>query len=194
MPRKDWPMTAPNVVFNGHFPQHMRSVLDVGCGLSVKSQYIEGVTHIVALDVYRPYLEQARRQAFRDDVIYINGDAQRLDALFLPNQFDLVLLQDVIEHFDKVVALKIIRDAEIISRRAVVITTPEGYFPQDVDTWGFGGDDYQTHRSGWSVDELEILGYHVQRRPYRVAEVQRTKDNQPYNPNIVMLDAIKAVL
>lgn len=194
MPREDWPQLTPENIFNGHYPKGtINGVLDVGCGLSVKSQFMSNVNHIVALDIYEPYLEQARRQAERDDIIYMKHDARQLSDLFLPRSFDIVLLQDVIEHFEKHQALDVIAQAEAIARRAVIINTPHGFFKQDIDTWGMGGDYWQMHRSGWSMSELDDLGYHVQARQYRVCDVIRTTDGEKHDPEILVIDAIKVL-
>src|SRR3972149_701536 len=93
MPREDWSETTPEKIFGSVFPHgQIKTVLDVGCGLSVKSQYIE-CDWITALDIHWPYLRQARWQAIRKNITYVHANAMSIDDLFLPESFDLVLLQ-----------------------------------------------------------------------------------------------------
>ena len=191
MPRDDWARVTPETIFNGLYPHgRMGSVLDVGCGLSIKSQYIE-CERIVALDIFRPYLEQGRAQAVRDDILYIQADALDIGNLFLPKSFDLVLVQDVIEHLEKADGWKLLDMAEGLAKQAVIANTPHGYFPQNIDTWGLGGDVWQTHRSAWYPGDFARRGYHTQCRIYRPCKVKRHTDYDiPDHPEIVVIDAI----
>ena len=112
----------------------------------------------LGLDDYRPYLEHRPRE----DVVPINADARRLGDRFLPRSIDLVTLIDVIAQFDGGAARELLRHAELIARRRVVIVTPRGIFPQEGhDAFGLGGEEYQRHRSSWDVEDLTSLGYGV---------------------------------
>ena len=48
-----------------------------------------------------------------------------------------------------------LKDAEKIAKKAVIIETPLGFIPQNIDIWKLGGDKYQTHRSSWKVSDFE---------------------------------------
>ena len=113
-----------------------------------------------------------------------------LDKLFLPNSFDLVLLLDIVEHLKKEKALKLINMAESIAKVAVIIETPNGYIPQNIDIWGQGGDDYQTHRSSWVPEEFSIRDYNVILREYTMSNMRRHSDIN-VDHHIVLIDAIK---
>jgi hypothetical protein len=64
--------------------------------------------------------------------------------------------------------------------------------PQNIDIWGHGGDEWQTHRCGWEKAELEAMGYQVIRRPYRMQDIRRhTEVDVPVD--IHLLDGIKYV-
>jgi len=133
------------------------SVLDVGTGLMGSLDFFPSKVKL-GLDGYRPYLEHRPRE----DVVPINADARRLGELFLPRSIDLVTLIDVIEHFDGDAAREVLRHAELIARRRVVVVTPRGIFPQEGhDAFGLGGEEYQRHRSSWDVEDLTSLGYRV---------------------------------
>ena len=189
MPREDWEKNTIENIFRplGLYPEgRIVSVLDVGCGLSLKSQYIEADIR-VGLDAHRPYLEKIDAKV---PYVCLQGDATKLRELFLPKSFDMVLLLDIVEHLEKPAAIDLIEQAEAIARRAVVIETPEGFLPQNIDILGLGGSHFQTHRCGFEVAELKARGYDVVTRPYTLSAVKRhTTAVSPATIN--MLDAIK---
>jgi SAM-dependent methyltransferase len=191
MPREDWVENTVERIFQreGLYPTGLvDSVLDVACGLSLKSQYIDARLR-VGVDIYRPYLERIDAPV---PYVAINADAMRLRELFLPRSFDLVLLLDVVEHLDKPDALRLMEMAEEIARVAVIVETPRGFVPQNMDIWGHGGDAWQTHRSGWEPAEFAERGYAVVQREYRMSDTRRHTEVD-VAPDITMLDAIKRV-
>lgn len=204
MPREDWEQNTIQALFKdwGEWPwplqpaeggshSHPRTVLDVACGLSLKSQYVEADVR-VGFDLHRPYLEQARKQSPEVPWIPVQGDVTKISEVFLPNSFDLVMALDIIEHVEKDQALKLLRDLEEIARVAVVIETPRGFLPQNLDILGFDQHHLQTHRCGFEVEELEALGYQVFVRDYQLAPIQRHTD-EPVATECQLLNAIKRV-
>jgi SAM-dependent methyltransferase len=191
MPREDWQKNTIEAIFQPHglYPEgHITSVLDVGCGLALKSQFIAADIR-VGVDIWRPYLERIDATV---PFVTVNADAMRIDELFLPRSFDLVLVLDLIEHLDKRQALELISKAETIALQAVVLETPKGFLPQDIDILGLGGDRFQTHRCGFESDELRGLGYVVIEREYRLAPVRRHR-RKASPETITLLNAIKRV-
>ena len=189
MPREDWVANTVERIFEaeGLYPTgKIRSVLDVACGLSLKSQYIDAEIR-VGVDIYRPYLEKIQA-----DVPYVALQADALDIgkLFLPRSFDLVLLLDIVEHLEKPQSLQLMEMAESIARVAVIVETPKGYVPQNIDIWGHGGDEFQTHRCGWEPEELAARGYQCILRDYTMSAVRRHTEVE-VAPDIQMIDAIK---
>ncbi len=191
MPREDWENNTIEKIFSraGLYPtQHIGSVLDVACGLSLKSQYLKADIR-VGVDIYRPYLEKIDAKVPYVTVLH---DVRKLDEIFLDKSFDLVLMLDIIEHLEKDESLAMMKVAERLARVAVIIETPEGFVPQNLDIWGHGGDEWQTHRCGWEKAELEGMGYQVVRRPYTMSNVRRhTEVDVPVE--IHMLDGIRYV-
>ena len=189
MPRADWETNTLEKIFvpEGLWPEgHIVSVLDVGCGLSLKSQYIQADIR-VGVDIYRPYLERIDAKV---PYVCVNADAMEIDSLFLPNSFDIVTLLDIVEHLEKPDALLLMEKAEKIARRAVVVETPLGFLPQNMDILGLGGDHFQTHRCGFEREELEALGYDIVIRNYQLSNVKRhTTESSP--THIEMIDAIR---
>jgi hypothetical protein len=167
-------------------------VLDVACGLSLKSQHVAcGIR--VGFDLHRPYLEQAQIQSPAVEWIPVAGDVLQISEIFLPKTFDLVMAMDIIEHVEKDQALKLLKDLEEIAKVAVVLETPRGFLPQDIDILGFGQDHLQTHRCGFEKEELEELGYQVFVRDYKLAPIQRVKGSTEVQTECQLLNAIKRV-
>jgi hypothetical protein len=133
------------------------SVLDVGTGL-MSSLELEPCRVKLGLDAHRPYLEQRRVP----DAVPVNASATELERLFVPGAVDLVTMIDVVEHFSPDDARDVLRQAESVAARRVVLFTPRGYFPQEgFDAFGLGGEEYQRHRSSWEPEDLAALGYRV---------------------------------
>ncbi|SEO13845.1 hypothetical protein [Paenibacillus sp. OV219] len=143
--------------------EHMKetdSLLDIGSGPCVMLDNLDFFSTIIALDIYRPYL--INRVTRSPHIIPIHADALTIGKLFVPKSVSAVSLFDSLEHFTKLDGIKVLRDAEHIARKHVIIYTPRGYFPQEgIDHFGLNGEQYQAHHSGWEVEELEALGYKV---------------------------------
>lgn len=204
MPREDWEQNTVPALFtkwgawpwtHGYCPPEIKnepaSVLDVACGLSLKSQHVPCTTR-VGFDLHRPYLEQARKQNPDVKWIPIQGDVTNISEVFLPNSFDLVVALDIIEHVEKDQALKLLQDLEEIASVAVVLETPRGFLPQDMDILGFDAHHLQTHRCGFEKEELEELGYQVFVRDYKLSPVRR-HTTEPIATECQLLNAIKRV-
>lgn len=162
------------------------SVLDVACGLSLKSKYIPAQIR-VGVDIHEPYFKHIEA-----DVPYVvmKYDIRKLKDIFAPKSFDLVIALDIIEHIKKDEGYELMRQCEKIARKAVIIETPKGYVPQNIDIQGHGGDKWQTHRSGWDVADFTKRGYKVVVRDYLMQNVQR-HTKRDVDPRIQLIDAIK---
>jgi len=135
-----------------------RSVLDIGCGIGSTLRGFCCPIRI-GIDVHRPYLERAKEDG---QYVLLNLPAERLSEVLLAKSVDSVTLIDVIEHFEKKVGYEVLRQAEKIANRKVIIFTPRGYFKQkEFDHYGLGGEKYQRHRSGWEIEDFEQLGYNI---------------------------------
>jgi SAM-dependent methyltransferase len=139
-----------------HVIGYPKSLLDIGCGastplinLAVRPKYIVGV------DGYQPSIDISKANNFHDD--YVNSDLLEIDKAFEPDSFEVVVALDVIEHFEKADGVELLRKMESIASDKVVIFTPNGFQPQNEHS----GNVLQRHLSGWSVSEMEQLGYRV---------------------------------
>jgi len=135
-----------------------RSVLDVGPGFGkygfIAREFLElwwrttdygkRTRRIDAIEVFEPYITALQRSIY--DEIHV-GDALSV----LPNlaPYDLVLLIDVLEHFDKSDGLRLI-DAALQKGTFVVISTPKNPAPQGAHF----GNVHERHVSVWTKREI----------------------------------------
>ena len=147
-----------NVFFYGILAKELSdcsSVLDVGCGHSspigsIKKDFIsEGI------DIHKKTIDESRKKKNHDK--YTVGDIMTLPKFYKDKSFDACVSIDVIEHFTKKDALKLIKDMEAVAVKKVIILTPNGFYEQH----DYDGNPHQVHLSGWSRRDLEKLGYKV---------------------------------
>ena len=133
-------------------------VIDIGSGVaSYHPRLVAHAGHVTMLDGWLPYFKHREIPAdAMQGVTLVCGEIIKVLQTYRSNAFDVALLIDVIEHFDRVDAMFVLDEAARIARR-VVAFIPEGNHPQDKDALGTGNDHYQTHRSTWTLDEVVRL-------------------------------------
>ncbi|MFH1353986.1 MAG: class I SAM-dependent methyltransferase [bacterium] len=193
MPKADWEKNTIKSIFTGVnlWPwkdDEIDTVLDVACGLSFKSKFIPAKVR-VGVDIFEEYFNH-----IETDLPYavVRYDVRKLGEIFIPKSFDLVLALDIVEHLEKDEALDMIKQCEEIAKKAVIIETPKGYVPQNIDILGHGGHEWQTHRCGWETHELEKLGYQCVVRDYEMSDVRRHTDVD-VDTKVQLVNAIKFV-
>lgn len=193
MPKEDWAKnTIPNILTRANLwpfkEGEIVSILDVACGLSLKSKFIPAQIR-VGVDIYEKYFDH-----IETDVPYVvlKYDVRKLNEIFVPKSFDLVIAIDIIEHIEKDEALEMIKQCEKIARKAVILETPNGQVEQNLDITGHGGHEWQTHRCFWTEQELKDLGYQTVVRDYTMADIKRHTEKD-VDPNIQLVDAIKFI-
>lgn len=131
-----------------------KSILDLGCGQGKPMMMIKIRTEVeksVGMDIYAPYIEQAKRFKVHDKLIV--GD---LGSITFPKRsFDVVMANQVLEHLDKKDAWKFIEKIEKIARKQVIISTPIG----EIESPDSRENIYQVHKSSFLPGELENRGY-----------------------------------
>lgn len=114
---------------------------------------------ITAVDIVPQYLEKLsqdypRVETVCEDVLpYLNKQVSK--------SVDVISIIDGIEHLDKRVGLKVIREMKRVARKQILLFTPEGFVRNEPhNAWNIeGGDQHQKHLSGWMQVELEDLGF-----------------------------------
>jgi len=144
-----------------------RSVLDVGIGfgkygfllreyLDVQSQgsgrFDASVRNVVidGIEVFEEYVTDLQRLIY--DRIYI-GDAKEVIGNLGP--YDMILICDVIEHFQKEDGLLFLDKVMARVRKAAVITTPAHSYPQGA----VYGNPAEEHVSQWVVADFRRFGH-----------------------------------
>lgn len=129
-------------------------VLDLGCGYAsplgrVKDK-LRPDLHSVGVDNFLPYLNQSREKKIHSEYIQSNI----FEVEFPPKSFDAAILLDVIEHFERKEFLNFLPKLEKIAKK-IIIMTPNGFVYQEE----YDGNEYQVHKSGWTVKDMENLGF-----------------------------------
>ncbi|MGQ9806343.1 MAG: class I SAM-dependent methyltransferase [Chlorobiales bacterium] len=133
------------------------SLLDVGCGARSPIRFFsKKLKYAVGVDGFLPSIQESRANQIHH--AYKCANLLDIDVIFEPKSFDTVLASDVIEHFEKEEGLQLLRKIEKVARKKVIIFTPNGFQPQGE----FDNNAYQQHRSGWTVKEMQSLGFKVE--------------------------------
>jgi predicted TPR repeat methyltransferase len=133
-----------------------KTLLDIGCGPNSPIRHFSNrLEYTVGVDAFKPSIKQSKAKGIHTKYVICN--ILEIGSVFKKKSFDFVLLSDVIEHFKKEDGENIINMAEDIARDKVVIFTTNGYVPQGE----VGGNPYQRHQSGWTVEEMKERGYNV---------------------------------
>jgi hypothetical protein len=132
---------------------NVSSVLDLGCGFD-SSVGLCDTKYKVGADLFLPYLSKSRQVGAHDD--YVLADIRAL--CMREKSFDTVLALDVLEHLTKSDGYKLLGEMSRIAIRKIIVFTPNGYLYQSARD----GNPFQTHRSGWTVEELQDLGFRIE--------------------------------
>jgi hypothetical protein len=129
--------------------------VDLGCG---NGEYLEAINFKprvgVGVDVARP---KNLPPNFRFEKNEINRWLDINQGRF----FDLISMFDVVEHFPKEEALKLIDRAKHLAEN-LIISTPSGFLRQDAKTHPEEKDNpWQWHKCGFEPEEFEELGFLV---------------------------------
>jgi len=128
------------------------TVLDIGCGRNSLIQHCN-VPFSVGIELFEPYLQESKYKGIHNQ--YIKADIRKIE--FKSKSFDAILCLEVLEHLTKEEGYELVKKMEEWARKKVIITTPNEYLWQKM----YDDNPLQEHKSGWSVEELERLGFNV---------------------------------
>lgn len=133
-------------------------ILDVGHGYGATGLLIRSKVNLNrvwcqlwGVEVYEPYHEMHRRMGMYDQLFLCNA----LDMPFADKSVDYSVMTHVIEHTEKRDGLKLISELERVTRKRVIISTPNGY----TESGPLDENDYNNHRSAWRPREFKERGY-----------------------------------
>ena len=145
----------------GRIPTELDVVYDLGAGkrdnpISLQVREIM-CNYLISVEAFEPYIDfllKSGNKAKSHDVVL----AHLTNSNYKVKVCDLVIMLDVIEHLPKDEALELITYLKT-KAKTILIFTPEG------DTIGYSngdmGNELQSHLSGWTAEEFELLGFDV---------------------------------
>jgi hypothetical protein len=122
----------------------VREALDFIDGREQRETWKVTIDGIDALSYDSPLLE------------WVYDEVRICDVLDVADEiagYDLVVIGDVIEHFEKSDGLRLLRTL-LTRNRNVLVTTPFDFFDQEVE-----GNPYQRHRSHWTIDDFRTWAF-----------------------------------
>jgi len=132
------------------------SILDLGCGHSSGIRYLKKrKKYTVGVDLSEECIRISRERNIHDENFVL--DILDIEKKIKPKSFDCVILLEVIEHLTKNEGLQIIKKMEKIATKKIVVTTPNGFLPQDE----YDENIYQFHKSGWKTKDFKKLNFKV---------------------------------
>lgn len=141
------------------------TVIDWGCGLNhspISCQVKELACELLlSIDAWPPYTSAAIAGEYKARSHRVITEDIRDAADHLAEEgfrTDLSLCLDIVEHLLPEEAIAWLEVVEKLSR-AILIWIPLGEAPITHDTYGGENHFYHTHRSTWTREDLEALGY-----------------------------------
>ena len=132
------------------------SVLDLGCGSRPPVLLALHPEAYFGIDGFKPSIDAVRQYCINENLEHYQFEVQNIELVhFNEDQFDIVILIDVIEHLSKESGLKLLESAKYWASRCVYVSTPNGFLKQDP----YDSNSFQEHLSGWTVNEFRSLGF-----------------------------------
>jgi ubiquinone/menaquinone biosynthesis C-methylase UbiE len=170
------------------------SLLSLCCGIGLE---LSGLTtqDITAVDIAPQYLAEVKHRCPQAKTV--ESDALEYIKDQPDDSVDVISIIDGIEHMEKFQGVEIIKHMKRVCKKEILLFTPQGpgedgYLKNEPhNAWGIeGADHFQTHKSGWTADELELLGFtpvlvaediSQHGEPYKALMYKWSKDVQPDN-------------
>lgn len=141
------------------------SLLSLCSGIGFELEGL-GTQDVTAIDIVPQYLEKINYS--HPEVKTVCMDIFKYLKKQSNKSVDIISIIDGIEHLEKVQALGVIRQMKRVCRKQILLFTPQGQGEygflknEPHDAWGISGaDEHQTHKSGWTLSELQGLGFEL---------------------------------
>lgn len=123
-----------------------------GTGFNVKGYwgYGRGTPYLIGYEKYDPYCDHLEALGLHDEIV--RGDATQVKI----RETDISILQQFVEHLEKMEALDLLERIEAKTRELILISTPLGFSSSDPGRHGNPGSE---HKSWWYIPELQDMGY-----------------------------------
>lgn len=132
-------------------------VVELGAGFFRRLADVNNsVIKRIGIEIYEPYIKNATY----NNCIKIHGDALKYNEYVTENDYDTVLLVDILEHFNMEDGLNLINRLKKDFKK-ILLMLPVGKFEQNEDVTGHEGHEFQTHRSYWYEDDINKLNFSI---------------------------------
>ena len=140
---------------NGKLGFIARDLLDVMLGERGKFKKKDWTTKIDGIEIFSDYIQDHQKAIY--DEIFIGNAFDVIDTL---RTYDMIVLGDVLEHFEKNQALQFFDKCIAHSNKNLIVCIPLG------EKWtqeAIYGNPYERHLSFWSFEEFEpfISNYNI---------------------------------
>ncbi|MFY9799465.1 MAG: methyltransferase domain-containing protein [Candidatus Nitrosopolaris sp.] len=175
------------------------SILDVGAGFGKygllcreylelwdgRQKYHEFIRRIDGVEVYGKYITPVHQFVYNN--IYSEDITVLIDKIDF--RYDLVLLIDVLEHFDKPTGQSLLEKL-LRQNKGVLISTPKNPSAQ-TDVFE---NIYETHRAKWTTDELSSFqdSFFIRDSTHRIAYIG-TKDSVEKLKRRIFLERVSSI-
>lgn len=134
-------------VGNGKMGFIARDLLDVMLGGRYRRD--EWQLRLDGIEVFGTYIQPHHRAIYDD--IYI-GDA--LDVIDGLGQYDLIIVGDVLEHFERAPAQLMLQKCRVHAMKGIILSIPLGERWTQADIYG---NEHERHRSFWNREDFEEM-------------------------------------
>lgn len=135
-----------------------QSLLSLCCGIGLELFGLN-TQDVTAVDIVPQYLEEVHKRCPQAKLAEM--DVTKYIKSAKTNSVDVISCIDGLEHLSKKGGRILLKECKRVACNEVLIFTQDGYLKNEPhDAWGISGaDEHQTHKSGWSIKEVEDLGY-----------------------------------
>ena len=127
-------------------------ILDRGCGMG-RWGYLIGKRKqysIVGFDINKSYLQKTKKVKSYSGLVL----ADLSSPPFRDKLFDTSLAIEALEHVPKEKGQVFVNELKRITRKRIILSTPSNFL------FAYHGDGHpETHKSGWTKNELEAMGF-----------------------------------